>query len=125
MSSPLGISRLRQFRFGHPQQRVTWRHSVRRANRIARWAAPAEGTLGIGVRRGEYFVSSDASPLVGRTDQIVDWADHQIAVLTPEEFSVLHRDQGKIRVDIQQLEVAQSSQLRTLMTHKWTMLLLK
>ena len=67
----------------------------------ARFGSP----LVIGVGRGEYFVSSDASPLVGRTDRIVYLADHQIAVLTPEGFSVLHREQGKIRVDIQPLEV--------------------
>ncbi|MEM1071172.1 MAG: class II glutamine amidotransferase, partial [Planctomycetota bacterium] len=67
----------------------------------ARFGSP----LVIGVGRGEYFVSSDASPLVGRTDRIVYLADHQIAVLTPDGFSVLHREQGKIRVDIQPLEV--------------------
>ena len=66
----------------------------------ARFGSP----LVIGVGRGEYFVSSDASPLVGRTDRIVYLADHQIAVLTPDGFSVLHRDQGKVRIDIQPLE---------------------
>lgn len=67
----------------------------------ARFGSP----LVIGVGKGEYFVSSDASPLSGRTDRIVYLADHQIAVLTPEGFSVLHRDQGKIRVEIRPLEV--------------------
>jgi glutamine---fructose-6-phosphate transaminase (isomerizing) len=66
----------------------------------ARFGSP----LVLGVGRGEYFVSSDASPLVGRTERIVYLADHQIAVLTPDGFSVVHRDQGKIRVDIRQLE---------------------
>ncbi|TWU34498.1 glutamine--fructose-6-phosphate transaminase (isomerizing) [Novipirellula artificiosorum] len=66
----------------------------------ARFGSP----LVIGVGRGEYFVASDASPLVGRTDRIVYLADHQLAVLTPEGFSVLHRDQGKVRVDIRPLE---------------------
>ena len=66
----------------------------------ARFGSP----LVIGVGRGEYFISSDASPLVGRTDRIVYLADHQIAVLAPEGFSVLHRDQGKVRVDIRPLE---------------------
>lgn len=67
----------------------------------ARFGSP----LVIGVGKGEYFVSSDASPLAGRTDRIVYLADHQIAVLTREGFSVLHRDQGKVRVNIQPLEV--------------------
>jgi glucosamine--fructose-6-phosphate aminotransferase (isomerizing) len=67
----------------------------------ARFGSP----LVIGVGRGEYFLSSDASPLAGRTDRIVYLADHQIAVLTPAGFSVLHREQGKVRVDIRPLEV--------------------
>ncbi|QDT01920.1 Glutamine--fructose-6-phosphate aminotransferase [isomerizing] [Rubripirellula lacrimiformis] len=67
----------------------------------ARFGSP----LVIGVGKGEYFVSSDASPLAGRTDRIVYMADHQIAVLTPDGFSVLHRDSGKVRVDIRPLEV--------------------
>ena len=67
----------------------------------ARFGSP----LVIGVGRGEYFVASDASPLAGRTDRIVYLADHQIAVLTPDGFSVLHRDQGKVRVEIRPLEV--------------------
>ena len=66
----------------------------------ARFGSP----LVIGVGRGEYFLASDASPLVGCTDRIVYMADHQLAVLTPEGFSVLHRDQGKVRVDIRPLE---------------------
>lgn len=67
----------------------------------ARFGSP----LVIGVGNGEYFVSSDASPLAGRTDRIVYLADHQIAVLTPEGFSVVHRDQGKVRVEVRPLEV--------------------
>ncbi len=66
----------------------------------ARFGSP----LVIGVGRGEYYLSSDASPLAGHTDRIVYLADHQIAVLTPEGFSVVHRDQGKVRVDIRPLE---------------------
>lgn len=71
----------------------------------ARFGSP----LVLGVGKGEYFVSSDASPLVGRTDRIVYLADHQIAVLTPEGFSVVHREQGKIRVDIRPLEAASNA----------------
>lgn len=65
----------------------------------ARFGSP----LVIGVGRGEYFIASDSSPLVGRTDRIVYLADHQIALLTAEGFSVVHRDQGKVRVDIRPL----------------------
>ncbi|MEM9587087.1 MAG: glutamine--fructose-6-phosphate transaminase (isomerizing), partial [Planctomycetota bacterium] len=67
----------------------------------ARFGSP----LVIGVGRGEYFIASDASPIAGRTDRIVYLADHQVAVLTADGFSVLHRDQGKVQVDIRPLEV--------------------
>ena len=67
----------------------------------ARFGSP----LVIGVGRGEYFVASDASPIAGSTDRIVYMADHQIALLTPQGFSVLHKDHGKVRVDIRPLEV--------------------
>ena len=40
----------------------------------ARFGSP----LVIGVGNGEYYVASDASPLVGRTDRIVYLADHQL-----------------------------------------------
>ncbi len=66
----------------------------------ARFGSP----LVIGVGRGEYFLASDATPLIGSTERIVYMADHQLAVLTPEGFSVLHRDSGKVRVDIRPLE---------------------
>lgn len=66
---------------------------------VARFGSP----LVIGVGKGEYFVASDSSPLIGRTDRIVYLADHQIAVLTADGFSVVHRDQGKVRVDVQPL----------------------
>ncbi len=66
----------------------------------ARFGSP----LVIGVGRGEYFLASDATPLIGSTERIVYMADHQLAVLTPEGFSVLHRDQGKVRVDVRPLE---------------------
>ena len=65
----------------------------------ARFGSP----LVLGVGRGEYFVASDASPIAGRTDRIVYLADHQMAVLTRDGFSVLHRDIGKVRVNIQPL----------------------
>ncbi len=67
-------------------------------------AARCGSPLVIGVGKGEQFLASDTSPLVGFTDRIVYLADHQIAVLRPDNIQVLHRDHGKIRPDVQTLE---------------------
>lgn len=66
-------------------------------------AARCGSPLVIGVGKNEQFVASDTSPLVGFTDKIVYLADHQIAVIRPDNIQVLHRDQGRVRPDIQTL----------------------
>ncbi len=60
--------------------------------------------LVLGVGRGEQFIASDTSPLVGHTDRIIYLADHQIAVITAESIQVLHRDQGRVRPEVRMLE---------------------
>ncbi len=59
--------------------------------------------LVIGVGRGEQFLASDTSPLVGFTERIIYLADHQLAVLRPDSIQVIHRDEGRVRPDVQQL----------------------
>ncbi|MEM7476913.1 MAG: glutamine--fructose-6-phosphate transaminase (isomerizing) [Planctomycetota bacterium] len=66
-------------------------------------AARCGSPLVIGVGKNEQFVASDTSPLVGFTDKIVYLADHQIAVIRRDNIQVLHRDQGRVRPDIQTL----------------------
>lgn len=68
----------------------------------ARFGSP----LVVGIGRGENFIASDASPLAGHTDRIVYLADHQLAVIKANHLSVIHRDQGKVHLDIRPLEVA-------------------
>lgn len=63
-------------------------------------AARCGSPLVIGVGKGEQFVASDTSPLVGFADRIVYLADHQVAVIRPESIQVLHRDQGRVRPDV-------------------------
>lgn len=66
-------------------------------------AARLGSPLVIGVGNGEHFVASDASPLVGYTDQIVYLADHQIALVRAHEINVTHRDLGEVRHCIEHL----------------------
>ena len=60
--------------------------------------------LVIGVGTGEHFIASDASPLVGHTDQVVYLSDHEMAVLTADRFELSHRDDGAMTPDIRVLD---------------------
>ncbi|MFO1066232.1 MAG: glutamine--fructose-6-phosphate transaminase (isomerizing) [Pirellulales bacterium] len=66
-------------------------------------AARCGSPLVIGVGKGEQYLASDTSPLVGITERIIYLADHQLAVLRPDSIQVIHRDQGRIRPEIQPL----------------------
>ncbi len=66
-------------------------------------AARCGSPLVVGVGKQEQFVASDTSPLVGFTERIIYLADHQIAVIRPDNIQVLHRDHGRVRPDIQTL----------------------
>jgi glucosamine--fructose-6-phosphate aminotransferase (isomerizing) len=68
-------------------------------------AARLGSPLVIGVGDGEHFLASDASPLVGYTDQIVYLADHQLAVLSADSLQVIHRDQGRVAHSVRSLEI--------------------
>jgi glucosamine--fructose-6-phosphate aminotransferase (isomerizing) len=67
-------------------------------------AARLQSPLVIGVGKGEHFIASDASPLVGHTDKIVYLADNEIAVITDRAIRVVHRDDGHVDHDVKVLE---------------------
>ena len=67
-------------------------------------AVRAGSPLVIGVGDGEHFVASDASPLVGHTDQVVYLRDHEMAVLTADRFELSHRDSGAMTPDVRVLD---------------------
>ena len=67
-------------------------------------AARCGSPLVIGVGKEEFFLASDASPLVGYTKEIVYLQDHEVAVLRPSGLTIAHRQTGSIRPSIQTLD---------------------
>lgn len=67
-------------------------------------AARCGSPLVLGVGKGEQFIASDTSPLVGYTERIIYLADHQMAIMTADAIQVLHRDSGRIRPDVRVLD---------------------
>jgi glucosamine--fructose-6-phosphate aminotransferase (isomerizing) len=51
--------------------------------------------LVVGVGKNEYFLASDASPLVGYTDEVVYLSDHELVLLSPQGLELIHRDTGR------------------------------
>ncbi len=60
--------------------------------------------LVLGVGQGENFLASDPSALLGHTDRVVYLNDHQLCVLTPEEWKVTSNGCGAPQVEIHQLD---------------------
>ena len=57
-------------------------------------AARLGSPLVIGIGNDEYYLASDASPLVGHVEEIVYMSDHEVAVLHRDQFELIHRDTG-------------------------------
>jgi len=67
-------------------------------------AARCGSPLVIGVGKDEYFLASDASPLVGYTQEVVYLSDHEVAVLQADGVRIDHRSTGSVSVSVQTLE---------------------
>ncbi len=75
-------------------------------------AARCGSPLVVGVGKDEYFLASDASPLVGYTKDVVYLSDHEIAVLQPDNLRIEHRSHGSVSPSVQTLEqVASDTEL--------------
>ena len=71
-------------------------------------AARAGSPLVIGVGENEYFLASDASPLIGYTKEVVYLSDHEVAVLQTTGMQITHRTTGSVQPSIQTLEQVSS-----------------
>lgn len=67
-------------------------------------AARSGSPLVIGVGKDEFFLASDASPLIGYTSEVVYLADNEIAVLEPNSMKIAHRTTGSVQPSIQTLD---------------------
>lgn len=67
-------------------------------------AARSGSPLVIGVGQDEYFLASDASPLIGYTKDVVYLADNEVAVLTKSGMKITHRTTGSVQPSIQTLD---------------------
>ena len=73
-------------------------------------AARLGSPLVVGVGKGEFYLASDASPLVGHTDEVVYMADHEMVILKTDGMRLIHRDTGSRAPSIQTLDQTQHDQ---------------
>lgn len=67
-------------------------------------AARLGSPLVLGVGQGEHFLASDPSALLGYTSNVVYLSDHQLAVLTPDEFRIYNADEAPVAASIHQID---------------------
>lgn len=71
-------------------------------------AARSGSPLVIGIGKDEYFLASDASPLIGYTKDVVYLADNEVVVLQKNGIQIRHRTTGSVQPSIQTLDQIQS-----------------
>jgi len=70
-------------------------------------AARKSSPLAIGIGKGEYFIASDATPMIEYTNSVVYLNDNDVAVLTKNSFTLKTvDDDGELKPEIQQLELS-------------------
>ena len=67
-------------------------------------AARLGSPLVVGIGKDEHYLASDASPLVGHTDEVVYLNDHELAVITADQFQLRHQNGGSNAKNVKVLE---------------------
>jgi glucosamine--fructose-6-phosphate aminotransferase (isomerizing) len=67
-------------------------------------AARLGSPLVIGIGQNEHFLASDPSALVGKAERVVYLQDHQMAVLTADEYQILDPDRSRVEPSIHRIE---------------------
>jgi len=60
--------------------------------------------LVLGLGQNENFLASDPGALVGQTERVVYLKDNQMCVLTPDDWHILDREQGRVEASVQQID---------------------
>src|SRR5262249_6540830 len=60
--------------------------------------------LVLGIGTDEYFLASDPAALIGNTAKVVYLQDHQMCVLTAEEFHILDQERTRVDACVQQID---------------------
>ncbi len=69
-------------------------------------AARLGSPLVVGIGKHEHYLASDASPLVGHTEEVVYLNDHEVAVITADQFQLRHQNGGSNAKNVRVLDQA-------------------
>jgi glucosamine--fructose-6-phosphate aminotransferase (isomerizing) len=73
--------------------------------------------LVLGLGQGEHFLASDPGALLGKADKVVYLQDHQLCVLTPDDWHLLDSDRTRVEPSIHAIEWEEADADRGLFDH--------
>jgi glucosamine--fructose-6-phosphate aminotransferase (isomerizing) len=60
--------------------------------------------LVLGIGEGEYFLASDPSALLGKTDKVVYLQDRQLCQISADSWQILHADRTRAEASVEQID---------------------